>query len=129
MSARHTRGKIDALADCGLVSEESGYLVGATIQSGRFSGSRDYENARRLAACWNAFDGIPTDDIELMAESDSLKLAPNKMHNERAELLAALQKLVQQVESGYFDHIATNHPNSAVIAARAAITKATGVQP
>jgi|GEM_PF-3627273 len=45
------------------------------------------------------------------------------------ELLAALEKLVQQVESGYFDHIATDHPNSAVITARAAIAKATGVQP
>ena len=129
MIAGHTPGKIDALADCGLVSEDGAYLVGVTTQSGRFSASRDYENARRLAACWNAFDGIPTDDIELMAESDSLKLALNKMHNERAELLAALQTLVQQVESGYFDHVATDHLNSAVIAARAAIAKATGVQP
>jgi hypothetical protein len=42
------------------------------------------------------------------------------------DLLAALEKLVQQVESGYFDHVATDHPNSAVIAARAAIAKATG---
>lgn len=81
-------------------------------------------DAVRLAACWNAFDGIPTDDIELMAESDSLKLALNKMHSERAELLAALQKLADQVEIGYFDHVATDYPNSALLVARAAIAKA-----
>ena len=45
------------------------------------------------------------------------------------ELLSALQTLVQQVESGYFDYIATDHPDSAVITARAAIAKATGGQP
>lgn len=43
-----------------------------------------------------------------------------------AQLLAALIDLVQQVESGFFDHIAADHPDSAVIAAKAIINKATG---
>ena len=42
------------------------------------------------------------------------------------DLLGALMSLVEQVERGDFDHIGADHPDSAVIAAREAIAKATG---
>jgi hypothetical protein len=69
------------------------------------------------------------EDFGQDGRSDKEACANARLIAAAPDMLAALEKLVQQVESGYFDHVATDHPNSAVIAARAAIAKATGVQP
>lgn len=42
----------------------------------------------------------------------------------RADLLASLKALVEQVERGEFDYIGADHPSSAVHAARVAIANA-----
>ena len=55
-------------------------------------------------------------------------MTQQQLESLNAQLLAALIDLVQQVESGFFDHISTEHPASAVIAAKAIINKATGEQ-
>jgi hypothetical protein len=46
--------------------------------------------------------------------------------NAHGQLVEALCDLVEQVERGDFDHIATSHPDSKVIAARAALAAACG---
>ena len=78
---------------------------------------------------------LQAEDARLALETNTLKSEAYRAEGERlarlpirAELLAALTALVTQVESGFFDHIAADHPDSAIHAARAAIAKANGVQ-
>ena len=51
------------------------------------------ENARRIAAGWNAFDGITTDRVELIVANGSLGLgsAFAEIGSQRDELLAACE--------------------------------------
>jgi hypothetical protein len=127
MSAGHTMGRLATNVIRLTTEGQQKTLASMSIYP------QDKEDARRLAACWNACDGIPTEALE--AEGSAVmgwtRTASKLLHamTQRDELLSALQTLVQQVESGYFDYIATDHPDSAVITARAAIAKATGVQP
>lgn len=75
------------------------------------------EDARRLAACWNAFDGLPTDQIESMVNVPKFFFNHMEMMAQRDELLAALDGLLNALPS------ATTHP--AIKAAKAAISNAT----
>jgi hypothetical protein len=34
------------------------------VKAGRERAEKNRDNARRLAACWNAFDGVPTEEVE-----------------------------------------------------------------
>lgn len=87
------------------------------------------EIARRLVACWNACEGVSTDDIEAisrntgpllankLAEVDSLRI-----HSvQRDELLAALERTVEY-------HVPKVNPlsDAADLSARAAIAKVKG---
>ena len=79
---------------------------------------------------------LEAEEARLALESNVIKAEAYRAEGERLarlpsrnELLNALQRLVQQVETGFFDHIAADHPDSAIHAARAAIAKANGVQP
>ncbi len=44
--------------------------------------------------------------------------------DQRDQLLAVLERLVEQIETGFFDHISHEHEASATHAARAAIEQA-----
>ncbi len=48
--------------------------------------TQDAENARRLAVCWNIFDGIPTDQLQNFAPSSDL---PQALYNRLAEAAIA----------------------------------------
>ena len=73
-------------------------IVSSCDDEGRWGAIKDVANARRLVACWNAFDGVPTGTIEshggivrgacadLMAQRDSLSAV-------NADLLAALERI------------------------------------
>ncbi len=50
-------------------------------------------NARRLAACWNAFDGFPTEEIEAMVSVGGVMAADLMMKKALAEL-EEVKKLV-----------------------------------
>ena len=77
---------------------------------------------------------LEAEEARLALESNVIKAEAYRAEGERLarlpsrnELLAALTALVQQVETGFFDGVSADHPNSAVHTARALIAKA--VQP
>lgn len=90
------------------------------------SGARSLENARRLVACWNACEGIETDDIEAHSVNIIHKLhddAAKRVLSERDELLAALKELAHTLDS---EHLLHDDQRAAFAQARAAIAKAGG---
>ena len=75
-----------------------------------------YSNARRIAACWNAFEGVKTEDIEahgnasdnLLVLRHDLENADRRLvdgHDERERLLDLLQDIVIEAD---------NNPNNPV---------------
>ena len=79
---------------------------------------------------------LQAEDARLALEANTLKAEAYRAEGERLarlpsrnELLNALQRLVTQVETGFFDDVSADHPNSAVHTARALIAKAKAVQP
>lgn len=52
-------------------------------------------NARRLVACWNACDGVPTDALEQIEGFGKAALPYHLLKAQRDEMLEALQKLAQ----------------------------------
>lgn len=79
------------------------------------------ENARRLAACWNACDGLPTESLEKLGTLDRANVEMNVF---RAHLLAQRDALLAEL------HRMENHPASRIDElpemARAAIAKVKG---
>lgn len=67
MSAQHTPGKVHVSdAARGLVVyDEAGWAIAdAKVFHARHSLEEAQANARRLAACWNACDGLSTEALE-----------------------------------------------------------------
>lgn len=58
MSSPHTQGRLYG-SDFSIRAEETRSCVAACLTSGQEAG-----DVRRLVACWNAFDGIPTEQVE-----------------------------------------------------------------
>jgi len=56
----------------------------------------DDEDSRRMVACWNAFDGMPQDDIEELAKMPNavvnLAFYADNLEQERDELLKVLRE-------------------------------------
>ena len=69
-------------------------------------------NARRLAACWNACEGLDTDELERFCLGTATGSEIHKLRFQRDELLAAIDGLLNALPS------ATSHP--AIKAAKAA---------
>lgn len=88
------------------------------------------EEFRRAEACWRVCTDAPVEHLERAADQGNgfvyLTVQVHALMAERDDLLAALKALTAQVESGAFDNIGPDHPDSAVLIARAAIAKATG---
>lgn len=66
----HTQGRISPVGNALLSGRD---LLGVTMVF-EFGEQVSEENARRLAACWNALEGVPTDAIEALP-ADSLEAA------------------------------------------------------
>ncbi len=113
MSAQHTHGRLT----------QDGYIFRTDNGNGGISDTA--EITRRVIACWNACEGISTEDftryyskrfgIDAACEEASLR-AHVKAYTERGELLAALTQIANEIRN----------IGSAHIIARAAIAKATG---
>lgn len=75
---------------------EGGHIIALAVEhnANLFSDPDPMENARRLAACWNALDGISTSQIEAAARSGSIAYALHKVISQRDELLEALDGLL-----------------------------------
>lgn len=102
MSEQHTPGKLrlerdpmhfDSMSSIrgGEHREHLGPPDELMIEVGGWSPAQE-ANARRLAACWNALDGISTSQIEAAARSGSIAYALHKVISQREELLEALKK-------------------------------------
>lgn len=101
----HTEGKLEARGSIVLFDNCAGGFCIRNCPSPE-------ANAKRIAACWNACDGI---DIKYLESTDNLATYARKMMLQRDNLLEALQGLLNALPS------ATTHP--AIKAARKAIAE------
>lgn len=128
MSA-HTPGRLHVgERNVEIVYDADGWAVcNATVFHGRHP-DMQAENARRLAACWNACEGLDTGFIEGAAE----KRVANQLVNfdqivrQRDELLVTMH-LIQHATAPTHDD--GGHHEAAHDLAAAAIAKATGSAP
>lgn len=85
-----------------------GYAPLAVVKGDkRFGEEKNTANARRLVACWNAADGIPTAELEAAADGRLLNIFEGLIR-ERDELLDALTHAVEIAEakrSGTWDDL------------------------
>lgn len=89
MTAQHTQGR--------LVSQEGGFLLDADGFSFAATASGRVDNARRLAACWNAMQFVTTEQIEAFGEASGLVVRENgaghiALKAERDQLRAELDQ-------------------------------------
>lgn len=100
MSEQHTPGRLveDTRGPRADIRSESGRIVAVTYGLGfpktaeglEKRTKEDRANRRRLAACWNACEGI---DTEYLEGDDSLPHYARRLMAQRDELLAALEKI------------------------------------
>ncbi|GLS13636.1 hypothetical protein [Hydrogenophaga electricum] len=95
--AEHTMGRIARFTVYALpeLRDQQGQTV-AVVGSG---GAIDWANARRLEACWNACDGISTENLENNLPIKELALRYNAALKQRGELLRALQLVAAKLGS------------------------------
>lgn len=139
MNAQHTPGRLrlfDTYADSA-IRDDKEKLVAVVL-------AEKANSARRLVACWNACEGIDTEDLEAGSVSIIAKLhddAANRLLAQRDELLAALKAITEilddeiktatdeELARGLSDPQCLEHVKkelACVIACRAAIEKAEG---
>lgn len=139
MSAKRTPGllKLHTKYPQDMVTPDGHYTVARTLPQPTIAVA--VANARRLVACWNACDGIDTDDLEAHSVNIIHKLhddAAKRVLSERDELLEALKECIEDSEQAVCEYIEkygeTYRPQrlqvmrSTVAKARAAIAKAGG---
>ena len=62
--ATHTQGELHTGGDGTIIYDREGWPVAnATVYHARLEPKASQDNARRLVACWNACEGISTDDL------------------------------------------------------------------
>lgn len=100
MSGQHTQGRIKAKVT-DLVQEDGRLRMASRITCCGAGGNMQQDvdaaiaNARRLAACWNACIGLPTDDLEALPVPFA-ELAVGELLSTRKELAAA-RSLLREV--------------------------------
>lgn len=122
MSDKHTHGRLSTSESTehwgranAHINDADGNMLGS-IWCG--TTEQNKVNARRLVACWNACEGLPTAWIEGGA-ADILEHAKS-LKSQRDELLATLKELL----SGIFDGPDESDAARLIAKARAAIAKA-----
>ena len=99
MSGQHTQGRLHQCSHSDKrLRDGKGEWVADTDTALR-SQDECSANARRLAACWNAFDNVRTDLIEHVGTTDSMEQACNALEQLPAALaqLAAARALLQEL--------------------------------
>lgn len=110
--SEHTKGPLHVGGNGTILYAEDGWAVAnATVFHGRHEPDESQANARRLAACWNACAGIPTDVLE----DKSILKADAAIREQRDQLQAALSATVEQRDrllealKGLYLHTKNNH--------------------
>ena len=125
MSAKHTPGPIRYEYEpgyCGELIAQDGMTIAAFIDE------PSEANTRRLAACWNACDGMETQQVEQISQQGETLASRLALHVEtEAKLISQRDELLEAIAGlvGCIDHGSEN-PTEKLDAARAAIAKATG---
>ena len=70
--------------------------LGVTLAFPQYPDTKAEENSRRLTACWNACEGISTENLEYDLPVKELAQQYNEAIRQRDELLEALQLLLEQ---------------------------------
>lgn len=143
MSTKHTLGRLRPTASADLwnasydatgttcyqaLRDQAGNVVALVVAHDPdiFSDPDTRPNTARIAACWNACEGMATEDIEQYASVDRgimrLVVLADDYRAHRDELLAALQKAIDAQEKATAGVARTDW----IQGARAAIAKATG---
>lgn len=100
MNTKHTPGKVRFQADgeanrFAMLTEDGRWLL-TILHNGEAVSERQAENMRRLAAAWNACEGLSTRTIEILAQLGGVTSkmpAVAKLAAERDELLEALRHI------------------------------------
>lgn len=112
MSTQHTQGQLvtgsSELDQMDLISEDGLEFVAAMHEFGSMPGKRE-ANARRLAACWNACEGVSTEDLEADHAHKGGPLLNRKLREHKliaqamvryGEQLAAARALLAEILAG-----------------------------
>lgn len=96
---------------------------------GKFAAVYSDDDARRLVACWNAFEGLDTEMVESMVNVPEFFFKHTDLLAQRDELMAACKLFIAYDNNDATDGVAMMIAyNNAVTAARAAIAKAEGAK-
>lgn len=99
MSAQHTLGRLKAVA-CDLMEDGGRLRMASNVTACGAGGSLQKNvdaalvNARRLAACWNACEGVATEGIEALAAVGGVAAADTIMK----QALAGFEEMKQGIE-------------------------------
>lgn len=77
--------------------------LGVTLASPQYPDTKAEENSRRLTACWNACEGISTENLEYSLPVKELVQQCNEAIWQRDELLAALLWVLWHHQGGSSD--------------------------
>jgi hypothetical protein len=70
--------------------------------------ARCHEVTKRMAACWNALNGVPLNEIESAAQSGSISHALQKVISQRDELIEAMADLLHNSAPPYSGNCAAD---------------------
>ena len=99
MSAQHTQGKLKVVSTYAIpeIRDQEDHFVFAAGSAS----PQSFVNARRLAACWNACEGLPTEKLEISPIFDVAMEAKRylaSVEKQRDELLEALREMAERIE-------------------------------
>lgn len=93
MNTQHTQGRLHVAGQDKVQIRSDEHQI---AKAWSFAGKTGQENARRLAACWNACEGLHTESLERNKPlGDQLVDAINQ----RDELLEALKEAINLIET------------------------------
>lgn len=135
MSAQHTRGRMQQGAKYpqDITTPDGHYTIARTLPQP--SAAVAEANARRIAACWNVLEGVPTEMIELASEAGKGHPNYGELKAQRDELLEALLRIADtKPQHGMNPNAFMSDPDEIKVGwnvhwiARAAIYKAEGAE-